>query len=278
MSDQTRNRLLLGFIVVLAIILLIVLALVLFSNDDNNGDNPDSTDVADVPTQVILPTDGVIDPTVTPAPVQDGVPTNTPPDGPNDGDQIVAAQNTPPTSIPEPTLPEGVSPDVATFESELNEVLEPTETPFELPTQTLVDEDALPVPGPRTLVASVTEEPEPGAMFDYIRFELMDSEENILSTTEIFGDGRAARDQRQGTITAEKQLEINEAITTLNFFGMQGNLISSTRQDDEYLYRLSIQRGGQERAVFAQDGYIPAELVQLMSLVRAVGDQVAMGR
>jgi len=70
--------------------------------------------------------------------------------------------------------------------------------------------------------------------------------------------------------------QIAQLITDINFFGLQGNFLSGVPAgEDTYRYRLAVVSGEWERAIQAQEGYMPEEIVRLLGLIRQVGDNAA---
>jgi hypothetical protein len=160
-----------------------------------------------------------------------------------------------------------------TFEAQIQE--EATDVPLELiPTLTPAGESALVVPLPGTLVASETEDPEPGGIFDSVYLRQEGGQNDIITITEVFSDGRVIRDGVEGLVDQISIMEIDNAINTLNFFGMQGTLMGPPGDDNTYVYRVFVVSGDNERAIMAQDGYMPPEFMALLTLVRQAGDAV----
>ena len=174
--------------------------------------------------------------------------------------------------VPSPTP---LSDEALTFQAEMVEVLTDETALPPLATQTPASESALVIALPGTLVASETEDPDPRGPFDYIYMQQQGGRENTTIIIEIYGDGRVTRDGMEGRISPDQIAGLNEAINTLNFFGMQGTLLGPPGGEDTYTYRVSIQRGAQARTVNAQDGYMPDEFIQLLGLIRRAGDSVS---
>ena len=166
---------------------------------------------------------------------------------------------------------EPVSDEAATFAAEVDDVL--TDATL-VPPASPADDSSLVVAPPGVLVASETEDPEPRGMFDYIYMTQEGGRENTVTTIEIYGDGRIVRNSVEGRIGTEAINEIDATINEINFFGMQGTLLGPPGGEDVYYYRLVVQRGFQARTITAQDGYIPNEFLNLLSLIRQVGESI----
>jgi hypothetical protein len=136
---------------------------------------------------------------------------------------------------------------------------------------------ALAVAPPGTLVASETEEPEPGGMFEFIYFEQTGGPGNEEIIFQIFPDGRVVSEDRTVTVGQNVIEGLNHQITELNFFGMQGNLMGPPGRADEYRYRIAVGRNGMERAISAQDRYMPPEFISFLSMIRNAGDTLFAG-
>jgi hypothetical protein len=136
---------------------------------------------------------------------------------------------------------------------------------------------ALAIAPPGTLVASETEEPEPGGMFEFIYFQQTGGPANEEIIFQIFPDGRIVSQDRTVTVGQNVIEGLNDKITELNFFGMQGNLMGPPGRDDEYRYRIAVGRNGTERAISAQDRYMPPEFISFLSMIRNAGDVLFAG-
>lgn len=145
-------------------------------------------------------------------------------------------------------------------------------TPQVRATFTPASEGALDVPLPQTLVASETEEVEPIPDFNRIAFSQQGGGNTIVF--EILGDGRVVRDGQTYNIGTAQVAALNQAIDELNFFGLQGTFLGPPGAEEAYRYRVSVQAGDIERAITAQDGYIPLELRRFLGLIRDIGDSV----
>lgn len=147
-----------------------------------------------------------------------------------------------------------------------------TAAPFVVVTLAPPDPDALPVAPPGTLVASATEDPNADLPFDRIlltRYSGPEGAEVIF--IELFGDGTYTRNEESGTISAERVQRINDLIREINFFGMQGTLLGPSAETEDYRYRLTIERGPDDRSLTAQDGFYPREFQRLLAEVMSVG-------
>lgn len=236
---------------------ILILALALVLAGCGNGDETEVPTeppfvLTTVPTETAMVADGAV--------VQD--PTEIPP------------ETSTPLSDLEMTAQAGAAMiDAQTFEAELDEVLTPATPIPPLATATLADENALPIPLPGTLVASETEDPEPPGLFDYISMEQEGGRGGSVILIEIYGDGTVIANGITGQIGPAEILEIDNAINTVNFFGMQGALLGPPGRADGYIYRLAITRNQTTRAINAQEGYMPGEFINLLGLVRQAGNR-----
>lgn len=128
-------------------------------------------------------------------------------------------------------------------------------------------EGALPPAGPGTLVASETEDPEPIGPFQLVRLRQQGGRGNITTVIEIYADGRIVRDGEIGTVDAATIGRINQMIDDMGFFSMQGTYIGPPGADDTYTYRVYVDSGDIDRAINAQDGYLPQELTSLLATI-----------
>lgn len=137
-------------------------------------------------------------------------------------------------------------------------------------------EGALPVAAPGTLVASETEDPTAGMIFTSIRFLRVGggTEEQPDPSVEVIlnGDGTYTRNGVAGTLSQSRLMEINDAITAVNFFGLQGTMLGAGIEGSTlYRYALTIQRGDLNRTVSSMDGFMPQEYIALLGLIFEVG-------
>jgi hypothetical protein len=167
----------------------------------------------------------------------------------------------------------------SSFDEEIDALLSgATPEQVVLPTVDPELEGALPVPLPGTLVASETEEPEPFlGVFTFIYFEQTGGAEDVNIIVEIYGDGRVVSNGRTFQVDQSVIRQLDQMITELNFFGMQGTFLGPPGSPSDYRYRVAIGRGELERAVQAQDGFIPVELTRFLGMIRETGDLVTGG-
>ncbi len=130
----------------------------------------------------------------------------------------------------------------------------------------------LPIAPVGTLIASQTEDVQAGTGFDYIYMTQTGGVNNESIVIEIYSDGRAKLNDREGIITRENIVELVRNIDSLNFFGLQGTFMGPAPRPNEYVYQIYIKRGGLERLINAQDGYMPIEFSSFLGYVRAVAE------
>jgi hypothetical protein len=181
------------------------------------------------------------------------------------------------TTEPLPTVVNANSTDPApTVDTSVTLVLPPTITilPQDTPTPEITIEGALPIPGPRTLVASQTEDPNANVPFTQIT--LIRTEGPIFGGSpqpplniEIQANGTVTYGEASGQLAQAEIDQINTLIREVNFFGMQNNFISEApvTGSDEYVYQLTILRGEQERLMTARDGFLPQELRDMLAYI-----------
>ena len=179
-----------------------------------------------------------------------------------------------------PFVPEGtqvgvseVNPDdVPIIETLIAEEIAAQNPPsFVIPLAT-TEGEALPVPPVGTLVASQTEDVQAGTGFDYIYMTQTGGANNESIVIEIYGDGRAKLNNREGMISRDNIVELVRNIDSLNFFGLQGTFMGPAPRPNEYVYQIYVKRGGMERLINAQDGYMPIEFSSFLGYVRVVAE------
>lgn len=143
---------------------------------------------------------------------------------------------------------------------------------FVLVTVTPFDPDELPIAPPGTLVSSATEDVDAGLLFDSVRLVRFGGPEGAERIeVEVFQDGRYIWNGTPGLVTAETVTQIDNAIDTLNFFGMQGAMLGPSAETADYRYTITVKRGSSERTINAQDGFYPRELNILLAAILDIG-------
>lgn len=168
--------------------------------------------------------------------------------------------------------PEEASPTAALPEA----TLEPTAPIGVVVTRAPVDEAggdfALPEAGVGTLVASETEDPNAGLIFDRVRLTRSGgprSEEGVV--LEIFQNGSYTRNGASGSISQQEVARLDALLDEINFFGLQGNMLGPSGEDPAYRFTLTVVRGADERTIQSQDGWMPQAYIQLLAEFFEVG-------
>lgn len=182
-----------------------------------------------------------------------------------------------------PSIPEGTQVGVSDVDPEnvpiietliAQEVAAQNPTPFAIPLPT-TEGEALPVPPVGTLIASRTEDVQAGTGFDYIYMTQTGGASNERIVVEIYDDGRAKFNDREGTVTNENIAELARHLDRLNFFGLQGTFMGPAPRPNEYVYQIYVKRGSVERLINAQDGYMPLEFSTFLGFVRSVAESLS---
>lgn len=173
-----------------------------------------------------------------------------------------------PTQEQPPANPteEDIPPERATFEATYDSILNPPPQPT-LGGVVPTEEGALEVPLPGTLVASATEDPDAGLVFDRITFVQQGGGNSATMSIEILQDGTVILDGVTSSISQEAILDLDNALDQLNFFGMQGAFMGPARSEGVYQYTLTVKRGELERMIRAEEGYMPPELQDLFARI-----------
>jgi hypothetical protein len=125
--------------------------------------------------------------------------------------------------------------------------------------------NAVPLPG--TLVKSATEDVSANVMFDSLALIRTGGITGKTLTIQIFSDGTLDRDGQKIALTPDQMKQINDQLNKLNFFGLQGVFTAPGTKPDIFHYNISVERGGEARAIDAEDGFIPRELQSLIDLI-----------
>jgi hypothetical protein len=132
-------------------------------------------------------------------------------------------------------------------------------------TQEAAANNEIPLPG--TLVKSATEDPNANIPFDSVELTRSGGISGKKLTIQIASDGTLDRDGQKIKLTSEQIKRINDQINQLNFFGLQGVFTAPGTQPDVYHYSITVGRGGEVRAIDAEDGFIPKDLQALIDLL-----------
>lgn len=136
------------------------------------------------------------------------------------------------------------------------------------------------VPPPGVIVtAVVTAEPPDGPGFDTsARFESLIFQQtgglnNLDLLIEIAADGSVRRDGAAVSVAPETVAAIDQKLKEVDFFNIQGQFTTvGGPSSDQYRYRLSVQQDGAGRSINAQDGYTPPILLELFTMIAALGE------
>jgi hypothetical protein len=125
---------------------------------------------------------------------------------------------------------------------------------------------SLPVEPPGTLVAAETEDPTAGQPFIQLQLvRVRGGEQASRDELLINGDGSFTYNGRFGTATAGQLERINLLIDSVNFFGLQGNMLGPVVENSgTYQYGLTITRATTSRTIASMDGFMPQEYLQLL--------------
>lgn len=129
--------------------------------------------------------------------------------------------------------------------------------------------DPMPVPG--TLAAPATEDPSAGQPYDRVVYEQSGGITGQAISIEILPDGTITRNGMSSQISAEQRDEIYGILDRLNVFGLGGVFTAPGTGADVISYSLTVERAGASRTIDAQDGFVPAELMALFTVLSAVG-------
>lgn len=180
-------------------------------------------------------------------------------------------------STPEPQVviptEEDIPPERATFEATFESILNPPAQPTVAGVSS-TQEGALEVALPGTLVASATEDPDAGLIFDKVTFSLQGGGNDAALSIEILQDGTLIRDGVASVLPADAVIELDNMLDTLNYFGIQGTYLGPARDSSIYRYTITVLRGEMERTINAEDGYMPTELQALFAKIVSLGAPV----
>jgi hypothetical protein len=121
----------------------------------------------------------------------------------------------------------------------------------------------LEIPLPGTLVFSLTE--DPNADVPFTRIEVVRQHMGVTDRLIITGDGTFTYNGVPGVLSPQQIFNLNQAIKDINFYGLQGTMMSTVPQPDSYEYAVIIERGDDARSLVSQDKFMPNEYIQFVS-------------
>jgi|GEM_PF-1680838 hypothetical protein len=121
------------------------------------------------------------------------------------------------------------------------------------------------LPGYGTLEASVTEDPNVGMLIDSLQLTRTGGETNPPPLEIVLlQNGSLSCNGAVSTVNQQQVAQITSLIDQVNFFGVQAFFISLADEQNTFKYRLLVRRGGSERMIDSEDGYMPTEYTILI--------------
>jgi hypothetical protein len=188
------------------------------------------------------------------------------------GPTIAPVPTTDENAPPDPDMDEDLAGAALDFDEVVSRALH-TQEPFVRPSSTPDPDGGLEVPLPRTLVASETQEVEPIGGFQVVTFEQRAEGESSGPMLVIYADGRVSRGGQEGRLEPADIQQLNDAISDLNFFGLQGTFLGPPGGEGTFIYRVAIETETVGRAINAQNGYMPEQLTVFLGLIRSMGEK-----
>jgi hypothetical protein len=188
--------------------------------------------------------------------------------GGGDGDNDTVADNTQQTDQTAPAVDPNATPTEDTGNS-IADIL--TVEPVQPHGVTGNEPDELEVPLPGTLVASATEDPDAGLIFDRVVFTMTGGADNTTLTIELKSDGTMTRDGVVGFVGQDVVNAVDTLLDEVNFFGLQATFLGPAPDSTVYRYSLRVERAGAERTINAQDGYTPDQIKSLFAKLAQLG-------
>jgi hypothetical protein len=151
---------------------------------------------------------------------------------------------------------------------------EPTAPAFVLVTRQPSEEvtpDILENYGATELIASATEDPERDLVFDRIQFARYGGRFPERLDITLSQDGTLTRNGATSTLSAAKVLEIDALLDSVNFFGIQNIMTSLAAESANTRYSLRVVRGGNDRTILSEDGFMPAEYMAVIAAFLTLG-------
>lgn len=152
---------------------------------------------------------------------------------------------------------------------------EPTQAAAVNPTQAVIVVTRDPSDNPFGAVdesVEVTEDPNPDAMFDSIRFVRVGGGEGA-ETIELMlqADGTYTRNGTAGVITPERVVEIDTLLDSLNFFNIAGDMLGPGGDEFMFTYVVTVNRAGVERTIQSDDNRMPQAYKEFVAELMSIG-------
>jgi hypothetical protein len=127
------------------------------------------------------------------------------------------------------------------------------------------------LPAPGTIIPPATQDPDAGKLFDTVALNRMGGIAGKELNVELKSDGSVTRDGVTSTVPPDQVKQISDKLDQMGIFGMQGVFQAPGTSADIYTYRLTVERNGSSTMITAQDGYVPPQLADVLSLMSSLG-------
>jgi hypothetical protein len=122
------------------------------------------------------------------------------------------------------------------------------------------------------LVASSTEDVNAGLVFDSIQLTRYGGGEGFQAIQiTILQNGSYIRNGVTGNLSPAEVTNLDTMLDEINFFGLQSVMMSVNAESTNAKYELRVIRGGDNRAIGSEDGYMPTEYMVLLGEILNVG-------
>jgi hypothetical protein len=164
-----------------------------------------------------------------------------------------------------------------------NPTSDPNVTPpsFTTPVPRATIEGEVPLPAAGTLVSVQTGNTGEGILFSRVILEQEGGVNNTYLAIELKSDGTLTRwegsDPIISTVGQEAVTQIDDMLDKMNFFGVQGTFVGPSSNPETYFYTITVELGDATRQIRLQDGYLPAELEEVLVKLRGLGLPSAPG-
>jgi hypothetical protein len=129
---------------------------------------------------------------------------------------------------------------------------------------------APPIPGTLVVAAPTVGEPTIVLEFDDLLFTRSGGLVGQPITITVLRDGTVTRNGVSSTITPEQVEQIRSRLDRINFFQLQG-IFTGGASSDVFSYSLTVNGNLGSRTIYAEDGRIPPELIELFTLLAGLG-------
>ncbi len=125
--------------------------------------------------------------------------------------------------------------------------------------------------GAEDMIASATEDPDRDLVFDRLQFARYGGRFPDRIDITLNQDGTLTRNDVSGSVSPDIVLQVDTLLDEINFFGIQNIMVALAAETSNTRYNLRVVRGGNDRTITSEDGYMPPEYMALIGALLTLG-------